>query len=434
MRNLILIITLLLSINLRLYSQQEVLQIFDGKNYTPVPWSNIKEFGFDEEENVLNIKTDNIELKIKAEEQTLLPSGISIPHIEINTDEFLEEIPNKNDYKSGDFLLQGFGIYEDIEKRVDIRGRGNTSWGYDKKPYRLKFDKKVSLCGLPSAKSYVLLANYTDCSQLQNALAFKIGQMLDLPFTNKYVPVDVTLNGIYKGTYLLTNKPGINAGSVDIDEDNSIMWELDVNYDEELRFKSPILNLPVMVADPDLNENQFEYWKNDFIELEKEVVNLNASQLVDMDVAARYLLVYEILKNDELGWPKSIKLFKSKGGKYIFGPIWDFDLAMGKVWMGDSYTTDSIEDKVWKNLLFLYLVVDPSFIESINRAWGEIRQRLPEIMEFIEDYAVLIRNSAKRNQQLWSGLEDFESSIVNLNNWLTLRFEALDKFYYVEIK
>ena len=432
MRKLILIISILISINLSLYSQEEVLQIFDGKNYTPVSWSNINEFVFDEEGNVLHIKMNNDDIKIKAEAQTLLISGLSIPHIEIFTDEFLEEIPNKNDYKSGDFLLQGFGLYEDIERRVDIRGRGNTSWGFEKKPYRLKFDKKVSLCGLPEAKSYVLLANYIDSSQLQNALAFKIGHMLGLPFTNNFVPVDVTLNGIYKGAYLLTNKPGINAGSVDIDEDNSIMWELDVYYDESMKFKSPLLNLPVMVADPDLNEELFEYWKNDFIELEKEVVNLNASELIDMDIAARFLLVYEILKNDELGWPKSIKLFKSKGGKYIFGPIWDFDLAMGKVWMGESYTTEEIENKVWKNSLFSYLESDPTFIESINKAWNEIRPRLPEIIEFIEDYVALIHNSAIRNQQLWSSLEDFESSVIKLNTWLTLRFEVLDKFYHIE--
>lgn len=429
MKKLILILNILISINLSLYSQNEVLQVFDGKDYNPVPWSEIEELGFDETENLLHIFTETEDISIDADEKYFIPSGASIPLIEIITEEYLEEIPNKVDYKSGNFILKGFGVYEDIDTEVDIRGRGNSSWEFAKKPYRLKFDKKVSLCGLPKAKSYVLLANYSDCSLIQNSLAFEIGKMLELPFTNRGIPVDVKLNGIYKGSYLLTNKPGINSGSVDIDEDNSIMWELDVAYDEDYKFRSPLLDLPVMAVDPDLDDEKFEYWKNDFIEMEKAAIKGEASDLVDMDMLARYLLVYEVLKNDEIGWPKSVKLFKSKGEKYIFGPIWDFDTAMGKVWKSDAYTTDNIKEPVWKNRIISYLEEDSQFKEAFKNHWGNIKNRLPEIIDFIDSYSSTLYNSAIRNQMLWRELEDFPTSVNKMKEWITLRFNALDQLY-----
>lgn len=414
---------------LSLFSQNEVLQLFDGKTYKPVLWDKVESIQYNEEGNILKINTEDEIINVDVKDGFSIPSGQSIPLIEIFTDEYLEEVPNKIDYKSGNFFISCFGAFDDHEQRVEIRGRGNSSWGFEKKPYRLKFDKKISLCGLPKAKSYVLLANYTDNSLIQNALAFKIGELLELPYTPVGIPVDLKLNGIYKGSYLLTNKPGINSGSVDIAEDKSVMWELDVTYDEDLKFKSPLLDLPVMVADPDLTETQFEYWKNDFIDMEKAVVNLNASEFIDIDLAARYLLVFEIMKNDEIGFPKSVKLFKSEGEKYIFGPIWDFDTAMGKVWNGPSYTTDNIEDRIWKNALFSWLEKDAFFIESINNHWSCFRTRLPELIDFVDKYYEEIKQSGIRNQQIWSGLEDFETCRINLVRWLTMRFAALDRIY-----
>lgn len=412
-------------------AKPQVLQIFDkSSSYLPIDFNDVDSISFDIENDLMFIHTNSGETKdFSYRDGTYCGVGESIPVIEINTDEFKEEITSKVDYSAGSFSLRGFGQYEDKDAKVNIRGRGNSSWEFIKKPYRLKFDKKISLCGLPSAKNYVLLANYTDCSLLQNVLAFKIGELLGLPFTNKAVPVDVVFNGIYKGSYILTNKPGINAGSVDIDEDKSIMWELDDTYDEEFKFKSPIFNLPVMVADPDMDEQTFEYWKNDFIEMEKAVYNRHSGDYVDLDMASRYLVVYEIMKNDEIGYPKSFKMYKTEGGKYILGPIWDFDVAMGKVWKGESYSQDGIGSAVWKNSLLSYLSLDPYFKKAYAGYLKFAIDKLPTLLAFIDDYASLIRESALRNQRLYTGYEDFDQSIARLKDWLIKRCEALETLY-----
>lgn len=64
-----------------------------------------------------------------------------------------------------------------------IKVRGNSTSGVSKKPYRIKFNKKTSLFGLPKAKSWVLLANYYDKTQMLNALAFELGKRLGLEHT-----------------------------------------------------------------------------------------------------------------------------------------------------------------------------------------------------------------------------------------------------------
>lgn len=63
---------------------------------------------------------------------------------------------------------------------VKIRGRGNTTWGLPKKPYRIKFPKKTRLLGPQEAKAkdWVLLANAGDKLLLRNALASRVGELI----------------------------------------------------------------------------------------------------------------------------------------------------------------------------------------------------------------------------------------------------------------
>ncbi|MDR1971935.1 MAG: CotH kinase family protein, partial [Treponema sp.] len=124
-----------------------------------------------------------------------------------------------------------------------------------KKPYRLKFIEKQKLFGLTKAKSWVLLANAGDKTLIRNSIAFEMGQRFDLPFTNHYIPVELVLNGEYRGSYLLTEQIQTGKGRVDIvddyDEDEDMadeyLVELDNYYDEEPKFRTSTVPFPVMI-------------------------------------------------------------------------------------------------------------------------------------------------------------------------------------------
>ena len=102
-----------------------------------------------------------------------------------------------------------------------IRGRGNSTWMDDKKPYKVKFDKKQDLFGFGSNAHWVLLANRFDNSFVRNRMTYWLGQQLGQgreDFTPQCVPVEVVMNGEYYGSYLLCEQVRVGNGCVEIDD------------------------------------------------------------------------------------------------------------------------------------------------------------------------------------------------------------------------
>ncbi|MDR1899929.1 MAG: CotH kinase family protein, partial [Treponema sp.] len=184
-----------------------------------------------------------------------------------------------------------------------IRGRGNTSWDAPKKPYRIKFDKKTSLFGRPAAKSWVLLANYQDTTLFLNSTAFELGKLFNLPFTPHYDHVELVLNGRYEGSYVLTNQIQAGTGRVDIDKDRGFLVELDTHYDEDPKFTTPVLQMPVMIKHPEDTEDgpRIDSVKNALYELEAALFDdsfpdNHYRDLINIDVFVDYIMINEITR------------------------------------------------------------------------------------------------------------------------------------------
>lgn len=251
----------------------------------------------------------------------------------------LEEVKSKVDYLDATLQINGFGVYDDFNGTAKIRGRGNSTWGMPKKAYRIKLPEKTKLCGFRKAKNYVLLANYIDLSMMRNEVAALATQLVEMPYPLHAKPVNVYFNEKYKGSYMLIEKVGINNGSVNIpasQEAESIMFELDTNFDEDLRAVTDYFKLPLMHKDPDAPADPtaakewFTDWVKDFNQMEKAVAEgKNIGNYIDYQTLAKFMLVYNLTANQEINHPKSIYLYKTRGGKYQFGPCWDFDWAFG---------------------------------------------------------------------------------------------------------
>lgn len=287
--------------------------------------------------------------------------GPNVATLYITTeDNTLLDISDKTTKYPAHIVVDGAGIYDDLESTpITFRGRGNSTLNYPKKPYNIKFESKTRICDFKKAKSYVLLANWIDGSFMRNYAAFSFGRMIGMPYCNSCRPVDVYLNGLYKGTYTLTQKCGFNNGSVDLpkeDEANSIMIELDTcdpaaGLNMEYGGFTPILRIPYQLKDPDAPVDEMEAkewwmdWAMDFEALEAAVMaGSDISEMVDYETLARYLMVYNLACNQELNHPKSVMLWKTKGGKWQFGPCWDFDWAFGYKQTYQSYEEDGNEE------------------------------------------------------------------------------------------
>ena len=136
-------------------------------------------------------------------------------------------------------VVDGTGSMKVRDELTTIRGRGNSTWWCDKKPYRLKFPSKTKLLAkadgtndYADAKNWVLLANAADKTMLRNALTREVGLRIAektglqaLPYYPAYRFVDLVVNDVYVGTYQISDHTQILKGRINIDADNG--WFLE---------------------------------------------------------------------------------------------------------------------------------------------------------------------------------------------------------------
>ncbi|GHV17729.1 hypothetical protein AGMMS49938_18610 [Fibrobacterales bacterium] len=325
-----------------------------------------------------------------------------------------------------------------------VRGRGNSTWSlYPKKPYRIKFDKKQSLFGLPKAKSWVLLANYQDPTLLMNIVAFELGHRLGIPFTNHYIPVELVLNGEHKGNYLLTEQVQVGEGRVNIDENEGFLLSLDVGYDEEPKFKSGVIGLPVMIKSPeDLDDpNGYDFVKESVNELVNALFNESFPEgyreLIDMSSFIDFLLVNEVVKNEELSWPKSAYMYKDKNQKISMGPLWDFDWGFAYsgnydqtyfTFIGGRSYTYQYNDSKWIGGQFFCRFFDDPLFRGLHRdRWNEVKTIIESIPEFIDSMAIKLAPSQAVDVVVWDRPRDYEADINAMKTWWKSRVAMLDE-------
>lgn len=381
---------------------------------------------------------------ILVEEYRVLDENVKpiIPHIYINIDG-AKEVVDKEIYLQADITIEGKSMYPDLDNiTTSIKGRGNSTWAKPKKPYRLKLDKKSSILGLPTAKNWVLLANHQDYTLMTNAIAMKIGKQLGLPFTNDIIPVDLTINGVYRGNYNLTQQVEIHENRVNVGDDG-ILWELDSYFDEDWKFRSAAYKLLVMVKDPDMESSeQFDYWKTDFLNLEnlisdKKFPNNAYGSLFDKQQFVNFILVNMLVGNREILHPKSTFIHKTIGGKYTMGPLWDFDFGFGfSEEDDDTYfhyaNTPLLRDSDSKIGAVFYnrLLKDPEVKSIFMKTWNDYKStKFDDLMNFIEEYAARIRESQKRDFEIWRvGNNDHAKNKAEIKEFLRKRHVLITKY------
>ncbi len=133
-------------------------------------------------------------------------------------------------------------------KNCSIKGRGNTTWNWKKKPYKVKLEQKTALLkemGLTDvtaeSKHWVLLANFMDRTMMRNMVAMELSSMMtNLAWTPHCIPVELYINGVHQGNYLLIEQVRVEEGRVVVAPKNAVgenandvgfMMELDFHYD-----------------------------------------------------------------------------------------------------------------------------------------------------------------------------------------------------------
>lgn len=382
--------------------------------------------------------------KVAVDVEWLTDKATQVPRIDINIEG--GKMPaDRETYLRAHITIDGAGVFPSMQDSVNIRGRGNSSWAGEtgKSPYRLKFDSSVKPFGLTKGKSWVLLANRQTGSMLSNAMAMKVAAMIETAGANRIIPVELYMNGNYRGSYNFTQQCGFSNNSIDLDDEtNAARLELDTYYDETYRFTTSAYSLPVNVKDPDLSEYadpnaQFTLIKNDFNNLTNVLRNGGSAyeNLVDVDMLARFLLVNELVMNLELRHPKSCHLYKEDllalHSKYVFGPVWDFDWAYGYE-NNSQYCSTHPEVNYYDYFtsqngaqFFKALRWNSEQVKRASYAeWKDfVENHLDELIEYVDDYYAYAKPSILHNAQKWSDGNNYEPIVERTKDWLRRRAE-----------
>ena len=364
----------------------------------------------------------------------------AVPRIDIDIDGGYY-VTSKDYYLNAKFRISGNGIYDDFTDSVQIKGRGNSSWSASKKPYRLKFDEKVKPFGLTKGKSWVLLANAQRGSLMANAIAMKIGQMAGAQYTNHIIPVELYMNGSYMGSYMFTEKVGMANNSVDIDEEDGYLVELDTyeNSDEPI-YRTGVYSLPVKVAEPDLDEyinQEYAVDRRNAIIYDSRIMQDAVSagegleDVLDVDATARFFLANDLVLNQEINHPKSTFYFRNESdpeGKITFGPLWDFDWGFnyenGSQYCYSGQTASVIKTSMAAYRFWLDMTNAEVFKKHYYHVWKEFMENnsIAELHDYIDSYYSFAKSSFQNNAYEWGSYYGFsESDRDRAKQWVSDR-------------
>ena len=307
---------------------------------------------------------------------------------------------------------------------VKIRGRGNSSWELPKKPYRLKFDKKISLFGLPSSKNWVLLASYNDKSLIRDNVASAMGAVLtNMPYAPQTAVVDIYLNGEYLGVYILSENIEIRTGRLELSTskkaDTGFIIEIgaansthvqNVDYIQTGYIKSALIKTPEIEIRTD---KQMAFIADYMKKADEAVVSLkNYENYIDVSSFIDWFILHELTYNLDSSLSRNCYMVKNRGGKLQMGPPWNFTLAFGNMTHDNSkYNTwatigSDSENSYVKTNWMNFLMNDVKFKSQLKERWFAVNDNLLNTaIKEIDECNKYTIPSAKENFKKWDILD-----------------------------
>lgn len=334
-----------------------------------------------------------------------------LPIITINTE-------NGQNVTSRDvYLNANIKIIEDIttrasgdvfESSVKIKGRGNTTWYGEKKPYKLKFNEKVSLFGEPKDKEWVLLANHFDHTLIRTDIAMYMGKRSNLAYTTSTHFAELFINNVYLGTYQVAEQQKISTGRVNV-TDEGFLIEVDAKADaSDITFRIGSIPQPLNIKDPEVevNSDHYNYIVNFMEQVETALYSENWLDIdngwqkyMDIDSFVDWYLINEITRNNDAVFFSSCYMNYTPGGKLCMGPLWDFDLAFGNYTGNSSPIGFYIKEHTgWYARLFN----DPAFKKRVRERFEYFYSIKEEILNEMNISAKYLELSAIENNNKWN--------------------------------
>ncbi len=361
----------------------------------------------------------------------------------------------KDTYESVNIeILTPNGVKAFSDDNAQIKGRGNTSWEYAKKPYEIKLSKEASLLNMRKSNKWVLLANEADRTKIMNKLAFDTSSALGMEYSIEADWIDVFINGLYWGNYLLCKEPHISSDDLDIgnlqkdnqpyftqvepfveeniqgfDYDNrggniSGGYLLEVE-ESDFRFKrscgfllSP--DIFINLKSPDnANREEIKYINRYIYDIDSHIrryaeKDIHLINNIDFYSFARVYWIEEIFFNRD-AQTTSYYFYKKRGKDRLYaGPCWDYDQSL--YFLGDpelAYNT-SITDS--------YSMYGD---DAAGLRWNDLLLQNEEYKGYVRD--VFIENSSEWNRLINTLINKYYDKIRDSVNMDYARWNVINE-------
>lgn len=369
-------------------------------------------------------------LKCIPEAQPDYQTQTDMPVLYINTLNG-EPVDSKEVYRKATYYLDNRGIEgikavasAELPDTLQIKGRGNWTWSaFDKKPYRLKLNKKTALLGLKKSKHFGLLAHADDrFAWMRNTMGFLLSEQMELAWTPQQQPVEVVLNGDYIGLYMLTELIRVDKNRVNIVEQADLCthpdsitggWLVEIdNYREDgnIEFQEPAFE-PYHGARtamftpkaPEVLSNAQRTYLTSQLEGLQDAIYSNSDtrmkEMIDMESLAKFYLVQEIMSNCE-SFNGSCYLHKEMGSdeKWVWGPVWDFGNSYDRNNEMMIYEGESMFAQKW----IARMLQHPVLQTEVQKQWSHWRYyHAAEVRPAVLALADRIAAAAVRDGKRW---------------------------------
>ncbi len=326
-------------------------------------------------------------------------------------------------YDSGDYL-------EDVSG-ITLKIRGNTTAWHNKKPYKIKLQKKADLLMRDSIdgrdKNWVLIRD----ENLKAMMGFEVNRQLGMMWTPGYQFVNVIINGQYEGLYMLLESVKRNTDCRLNVSKQGYIFEHDPYFWNEPLFLPSIwqeMKYTFKYPEPeDFTANDSTYMTALLRNMEASYRRNDYPDIIDVQSFAAWTLAHDILGTwDFAGTNKFyLKYDQSDTSRVVMPLLWDFDSteADSTSW---SRTHIGIMSRLFAN-------PNRTFVDAYVKLWQQVS---PTLYEHLNNLFINVRkskqgtgiaSSLQLDNTRWNTQNPIYSCFVFRTQWIQHRMPCLGR-------
>lgn len=284
-------------------------------------------------------------------------------------------------------------LYVSPTQAIQVRLKTESTGTTTKPDFDIEFvdssgnPRGVEILGMPEDTSFQLNSMRNDLSMVRTYTAYRTAsEFLDFVPHVEYCEILLERDGetFYQGLYQLRENIGVGPTKVNLNppepdktrvdyfvlSDTSRHGRLMGTRQIDGKYVRGYTSL-IYPNEEELTKEQLDFIESDYNTIVTRVQTLNDySILVDLDSLMDYYIFNMYFGNTSAG--KSMTyMYRTVGGKLQFGPVYDFDLALGNL-NGEDPDPENV--KFDQQIFFNDLATENSFVAAFLRRFVELRR------------------------------------------------------------